>query len=240
MTTNLEQQVAIVTGAGSGIGAGVARALSGEGMRLVLAGRRAERLDALAAELGDAVAQPGDITDPATPQALVERALATYGRLDVAVNNAGMFEVGPVETIDLERVARMIRVNVEAAFRFAYTVLRHFKAEDHGHLVNTSSILGTTVRPTAGAYAGTKYAIEALTHALRLELARTGVRLSNIQPGLVMTELHGHLERHPRETAGIDHPLSPADIGRAVVYVLKEPAHVQINSVQIVPRGQEL
>jgi NADP-dependent 3-hydroxy acid dehydrogenase YdfG len=148
---SLAGQVAIITGAGSGIGAGIARALAGEGMHLVLNGRRAEPVEALARELADAIALPGDIVDPTTAPRLIERALAAFGRLDVAVNNAGMIAIGPIETLDLDRMAEMIRVNVEAAFRFAYTVLRHFKAKDQGHLINTSSILGTTVRASAGA-----------------------------------------------------------------------------------------
>jgi NADP-dependent 3-hydroxy acid dehydrogenase YdfG len=237
---SLAGQVAIITGAGSGIGAAIARALAGEGMRLVLNGRRAEPIEALAKQLGNAIALPGDVVDPAMPMRLVDRAASEYGRLDVAINNAGMIALGPIETLDLERMAMMVRVNVEAAFRFAYTVLRHFKAQDRGHLVNTSSILGTTVRAHAGAYAGTKHALEALSHALRLELARTNVRLTNIQPGLVQTELHRHMERHPKEALGIDEPLSPDDIARAVLFVLREPAHVRVNSVQLMPRGQEL
>jgi NADP-dependent 3-hydroxy acid dehydrogenase YdfG len=236
----LEDQVAIVTGASSGIGEGIARALAERGLRLVLNGRRADRLERLSAELDRSVAVAGDIRDPATPQRLIDRAVDSFGRLDVAINNAGMLEVGTVEAIDLDRVAAMVRLNVEAAFRFAYTMLRHFKAQDRGHLINTSSILGTTVRPTTGAYAGTKYAIEALTHALRIELARTSVRLTNVQPGLVLTELHRHMARHPKDALGIEQPLTPQDIARAVLFALEQPAHVQINSIQIVPCGQEL
>lgn len=238
--SELRGQVAIITGASSGIGQGIARALDAEGMRLVLTARRANEIEALAGELHDAIAMPGDVTDPALPQALIDRAVRAFGRLDVAVNNAGMMEAGALDDIDLERMTSMLRINVEAAFRFAYTVLRHFKAEDRGHLVNTSSLLGTTVRPTAGAYAGTKHAMEALTHALRIELAHSKVRLSNIQPGLVLTGLHDHMERHPKDAFGIERPLSPDDIADAVVFLLKRPAHVQINSIQIVPKGQDL
>ncbi len=237
---SLAGQVAIITGAGSGIGASIARALAGEGMRLVLNGRRAEPIEALAKELGDAIALPGDVVDSATAPGLLERALTEFGRLDVALNNAGMIALGPIESLDLDRMAAMVRVNVEAAFRFAYTVLRHFKSQDQGHLINTSSILGTTVRAHAGAYAGTKHALEAMTHAVRLELARTNVRLTNIQPGLVLTGLHRHMERHPKEALGIEAPLAPEDVARAVLFVLREPSHVRVSSIQLMPRGQEL
>jgi NADP-dependent 3-hydroxy acid dehydrogenase YdfG len=237
---SLAGQVAIITGAGSGIGAGVARALAGAGMRLVLNGRREAPLAALSEQLGTAIAVPGDILDPALPARLVDRAEREFGGLDAAVSNAGMIALGSIETLDLERMAAMVRVNVEAAFRFAYTLLRHFKAKDSGHLITTSSILGTTVRAHAGAYAGTKHALEALSHALRLELARTNVRLTNIQPGLVLTELHRHMDRHPKEALGIEEPLSPDDIARAVLFVLREPPNVRVNSIQLMPRGQEL
>jgi NADP-dependent 3-hydroxy acid dehydrogenase YdfG len=237
---SLAGQVAIITGAGSGIGAGIARALAGAGMRLVLNGRREAPLAALSEQLGTAIAVPGDILDPALPARLVDRAEREFGGLDAAVSNAGMIALGSIETLDLERMAAMVRVNVEAAFRFAYTLLRHFKAKDSGHLITTSSILGTTVRAHAGAYAGTKHALEALSHALRLELARTNVRLTNIQPGLVLTELHRHMDRHPKEALGIEEPLSPDDIARAVLFVLREPPNVRVNSIQLMPRGQEL
>jgi NADP-dependent 3-hydroxy acid dehydrogenase YdfG len=99
---------------------------------------------------------------------------------------------------------------------------------------------GCPVRARAGAYAGTKHALEALSQALRLELARTNVRLTNLQPGLVLTGLHRHMERHPKEALGIETPLAPDDVARAVLFVLREPAHVRVNSIQLVPGGQEL
>ncbi len=89
--------------------------------------------------------------------------------------------MGPIESIDIERVCAMVRVNVEAAFRVAYTFLRHFRQQGSGHLINISSVMGTKVRPTAGAYAGTKHAIEALSEALRMEVAGSGVLM--VLPG---------------------------------------------------------
>jgi len=238
VTTDLEGRVAIITGATSGIGAALARALAARGMRLVLTGRREDRLAQLAAVRVVA----GDITDPDLPQALVDAALETFGRLDVACNNAGLLEFGPIDAIDLDRMARMVRVNVEAAYRVAYTVLRHFKVQNHGHLVNTSSIAGTKVRPTIGAYAGTKHAIEALAQALRLELAETDVRVSNIQPGVVSTEIFEHLpaEAHPGKQQGVRQQLTPEDIARCVVFILEQPAHVHIPTLLVKPQSQPM
>jgi NADP-dependent 3-hydroxy acid dehydrogenase YdfG len=240
--TDLRGQVAIVTGATSGIGMAVARALDARGVRLVLTGRRQDRLDTLARELHGVRCIGGDITDPNLPARLVAVAEEEHGRLDIAFNNAGLLAFGTVEEIDLERMAEMIRVNVEAAFRFAYTVLRHFKAQDHGHLVNTSSVAGTKVRATIGAYAATKHAIEALAHSLRLELAETRVRISNIQPGLVSTEIFDHMpeDDRPGRQQAIPEPLTPEDVARAVVFILEQPPHVSIPALLIKPTGQPM
>ncbi len=238
----LAGQVAIVTGATSGIGAALARALYARGVKLILTGRRADRLETLVAELSTARAVAGDITDPALPGQLVEAALETHGRLDIACNNAGLLAFGTIEEIDLERMATMVRVNVEAAYRMAYTVLRHFKAQNRGHLVNTSSVAGTKVRPTIGAYAGTKHAIEALAHGLRIELAETDVRISNVQPGLVATDIFAHMpaDEHPGRQQGIDQPLRPEDVARAVVFMLEQPAHVSIPALMLKPTHQPM
>ena len=122
--------------------------------------------------------------------ALITRAYQAFGQCDVVVNNAGIIEVGTIENIDIDRVCEMMRVNVEAAVRVAYTAVRRFKSQHSGCLINISSVLGTKVRATAGAYAASKHAIEALSGALRLELARTHVRVVCIDPGLVRTHLH--------------------------------------------------
>ena len=158
-----------------------------------------------------------------------------HGRCDVLLNNAGVIEVGDIETINVERVCAMVRLNVEATFRMAYTFLRHFRKQDGGHLVNISSVLGTKVRPTAGAYAGTKHALEALSEALRMEVAGSGVRITCVEPGLVLTELHDAWHIHPSESMGIPHPLRPEDVARCVRFVLSQPAHVRIPRIMVVP-----
>lgn len=240
--SGLDGKVAIITGATSGIGMALARALAAKGVRLVLTGRRQDRLEELAAELDQVRLLAGDITDPALPQQLVDVATGDFGRLDLACNNAGLAAFGTIESIDLERVAEMVRVNVEAAFRFAYTVLRHFKAVSDGYLINTSSLAGTKVRETVGPYAGTKHAIEAMGHALRLELAGTNVRVANIQPGLVSTEIFDHMppEARPGGPKASVQPLSPDDIARAVVFMLEQPPNISIPTLMIKPTGQAM
>lgn len=236
----LPNSVAVITGASSGIGAAVAADLDRADVRLVLTARREDRLQRLAAQCKDAVVVAGDILEPELPQRLIDAALDRFGRCDIFLNNAGVIEVGKIETIDIERVCRMVRINVEAAFRMAYVALRHFVAVGGGHLINTSSLLGTKVRPTAGAYAGTKFAIEALSEALRLETAGTNVKVSCLEPGLVRTELHDRWEVHPTESMNILHPLAAEDIARCVRFLLEQPEHVRIARMLVVPGEQQL
>lgn len=236
----LKDQVAVITGASSGIGVAAARELRSAGVKLVISARREERLAALAEELGETVVICGDILDPEMPQRLIDAALDGHGRCDIVLNNAGLLETGPIDTIDLDRVRLMVRVNVEAAFVMAYVALRHFKSVGKGHLVNTSSVVGTKVRPTVGGYAGTKYAIEALSEALRLELAKTDIRVSCIEPGLVATELHQRWPVPPAQSMGIQSPLTGEDIARCIRFILEQPAHVRIPRLMILPGEHEI
>jgi NADP-dependent 3-hydroxy acid dehydrogenase YdfG len=239
MEHDLHGKVAVITGASSGIGLAVARELHSLGMGLVLNARREELL-ALAGRKLEAAMVVGDITSPSLPGELLEMALKTYGRCDVVLNNAGIIETGAIATIDIEKVCAMVRVNVEAAFRVAYTFARHFLSQGHGHLLNTSSVLGTKVRPTAGAYSGTKFAIEALSEALRMELAGTAVAVTCIEPGLALTDLHRDLPEHPGKSMGIDRPLLPEDVARCVRFALTQPEHVRIPRIMVVPGEHEI
>jgi NADP-dependent 3-hydroxy acid dehydrogenase YdfG len=237
---SLTDRVVVITGASSGIGAAVARDLHAAGMKLVVSARRQDRLDRLCAELPGSVALAGDILEPSLPQRLLDLALKSFGRCDALVNNAGILEVAPLDRLDIERVAAMVRLNVEAAYRVAYLAVQHFLRAGCGHLVNTSSVLGVKTRPTAGWYAGTKFAIEALSESLRMELAGSGVKVSCIEPGLVTTELHQHWETPPAQRLNIRVPLQPVDVARCVRFVLDQPGHVLIPRLMILPADQAI
>lgn len=236
----LENRVALVTGASSGIGAAVARELSGAGMKTLLTARRGDCLREICSLLTAAEFVAADMEAPDTPQRILDATLECFGRCDVVVNNAGIIETGEIDEIDLDRVSRMIRLNVEAAVRMAYLSLRHFRRAGTGHLVNMSSVLGTKVRPAAGAYAATKHALEALSEALRMELAGSGVQVTCIQPGLVLTELHDHMEIHPSRSMGVRKPLSPEDVAQAVRFVLTRPSHVRIPRLMVLPGENQI
>lgn len=219
-------KVAVITGATGGIGAAIARTLSAAGYSLVLNAPSSEKLCALRAQLaGPCIALAGNLRAESTPRELLDSALSEFGRCDVCFNNSGLLEAGSIESLDIERVCNMVRVNVEGAFRMAYTFLQHFVAQGRGHLVNTSFALSQRVQPAVGAYAATKYAVEALTEALRIELASTEVRVSCVEPGLVRTGLHGQWKETHVEAAGSHDPFEPEALARMVLFMLEPPAH---------------
>lgn len=235
----LDGKVAVITGAGSGMGKATAELFRAEGAKLVVTGRRASKLNSYAD--GDDIRKiAGEITDPAFPDQLLQTALDAYGRCDIIYNNAGIMTAGTIEDIDIDLVCQMVRVNIEAAYRVAYVFVRHFKQAGSGHLISTSSVLGFKTRPTTGAYAGTKFAIEALTEALRLECAGTGVKIGAVEPGLVMTDLHDDFAVHPKETLGMDHPLLPEDVARSVLFMVTQPDHVLVPRVLLVPQESQV
>ncbi len=233
-------RVAVVTGAASGMGAAVARPLMDAGARLVVCDRSAEKLSALFGREAEAESAIGDITEARVASALLDTALRRFGRCDIVFNDAGTCEVGSIEAIDIDRVRAMVRVNVEAAFRVAYTFVQHFARTGSGRLISTSSAPGTKVRPTAGAYAGAKHAIEALSEALRVELARTAVKISCIEPGLVVTNLHDSWSVHPREVLDIREPLEAQDIARFVLWIVTQPERMFVSRLMGLPKEQEI
>ena len=237
---DLKDKVAIITGASSGIGRAVASNLNEAGVKFILTGRREDHLAELKDELAYAAVLTGDICQDGMPQSLLAAALDTFGRCDIVFNNAGIIKAGSIDEIDIEDMCYMVRVNVEAAFRMAYVAVKHFKSTGSGYLLNTSSVLGTKVRPTAGAYAGTKFAIEALTEALRLELAKTNIGVSCVEPGLVQTDLHREWPVPPAQSLNIPRPLQPEDIARVVRFILEQPDHVRLPRILAVPSDQEL
>jgi NADP-dependent 3-hydroxy acid dehydrogenase YdfG len=214
-------RVAVITGATGGVGAAVARALSRAGYSLVLTAPSMEKLSALASQLkGPCTVIEGNLSDDSLPETLLYAALDRFGRCDICFNNGALFEAGIIETVDIERLSSMIRVNVEGSFRVAYVFVKHFVSEGSGHLVNVSSALGSSSRPTA--YAATQRAIEVLSDALAAELGDDGVLVSCIQPGLVKSGLHHRWEIAPEGASGAGYPLEPEDFARMVLFILEQ------------------
>lgn len=233
-----KKKVCLVTGASSGIGFGIAKFLSKEGHIVVVTARRAEKLKDLENEFVDIVA--GDICDKDFQNKIEKYIYEKYGRCDYLFNCAGMIEVGTIEEIDIDKMTDMLRVNIEATFRLTYKMLKQFKNQGFGHVINISSVMGTKVRATAGAYAATKFALEALSEALRMELVGTNVQVSCIEPGLVMTELHKDWNVHPKDSMGISEPLTVGDIVNSVKYIMEQPEYVRIPKLMILPKSHNI
>jgi len=240
MTVSLQGKVGIVTGATSGIGLAGAEAMSAAGMKLVLAGRRAEILQEHTKRLPDCIAVPGEITEPGYAESLFQAALTQFRALDVVFNNAGLIHTGSIEEVDVDALCAMVQVNVEAAFRIAYLALKQFRSAGAGHLINTSSVLGSKVRKFAGGYAGTKYAVEALSEALRQEVAGSAIKVTCLEPGLVVTDLHREYNVRPEVTQKVEQPLRPSDVAELLIFALTRPDHVALPRLMILPQSQEI
>jgi NAD(P)-dependent dehydrogenase (short-subunit alcohol dehydrogenase family) len=184
-------RVAVITGAGTGIGAAVARLFAAHGLEVVLVGRRAEPLEAVREELGGrALVISADIGDAATPALIVERTLAEFGQLDVIVNNAAVIEPGPIDGVTRAAFERHYAVNVAGPFFLVTAALPALRASDDAAVVNISSSLGTIVMADTTLYGSTKAALDYMTRAWAYELAKDRIRVNAVAPGGIDTPIH--------------------------------------------------
>lgn len=184
-------RVAIVTGAGTGIGAAIARRLAADGLELVLVGRRPEPLEEVRAELATrAVTIAADVGEPSVPALIVEGARETFGRIDVIVNNAAVIRTGPLASFDRAQFDYHYAVNVAGPFFLVATALALLRVSETPSVVNISSSVGSIVKPGNMLYGSTKAALEYLTRAWAYELAADGIRVNCIAPGPVDTPIH--------------------------------------------------
>lgn len=188
----------IVTGGSMGIGRALARAWGSRGATLVLSARSADALGDTGREVeaagGRAIVVPGDVTDEAHRRTLIDRAVAEGGSIDVLVNNAGRGFYSPASKIELDELRRLFELNVYAPLRLSQLALPHLERA-RGTVVMMSSIAGVVAAPRYGAYAATKFALEALSMAMRAELAESGVRVVVVRPGPVRTSFRAHAAR---------------------------------------------
>lgn len=238
-----------VTGASSGIGQAVARTLAGEGAEVVLSARREDRLQSLAEELKSQGAQVHieavDVSDRAAMEAVAER-LAALGGIDILINNAGTMPISPIINGRVDEWDQMIDVNIKGVLYAINAVYSGMAERKAGHIVNVSSIAARTTYPSAGVYAGTKHAVRAISETLRKEAIRFGVRVTDIQPGSVDTELPDSIGHEKirgivkSNMYGEDAAMLKADdIANAVIYALEQPEHVDVGELLIWPTRQE-
>lgn len=235
-------KVILITGASSGIGEGLARALAGAGAKVLLGARRTDRLEALADELRarDAVVKTAalDVTDRADMQAFAQRALALWGRIDVLINNAGIMPLSPLAACKFEEWDRMIEVNMKGVLWGIGAVLPTMEAQGHGQIINIGSIGALQSVPTAAVYCATKFAVRAISDGLRQESST--IRVTCVNPGVVESELASTIT-HAETRAFMDTyraiSLKPADIARAVRHVIEAPDSVDTSEITIRPTG---
>jgi NADP-dependent 3-hydroxy acid dehydrogenase YdfG len=238
----LAGKAAIVTGASSGIGAATARLLAKEGCNVVLAARREDRLNALAAELGEGtLAAPADVTDPAACAALVTRTVERFGSLDVLINNAGLGLYGSIAEGNPEDWRKMFDVNVLSVLYTTRAAVRQMLRQGSGDVVFISSLAGRRVpRADGTVYAATKHAVNAIADGLRMDVHEKGVRVINVEPGLVRTEFpessYPSAEEYYAQREYT--PLEAEDVAAAVVYALNQPPRVSANEILVRPTEQ--
>jgi NADP-dependent 3-hydroxy acid dehydrogenase YdfG len=238
----LTGKTVVVTGASSGIGEATARLLAQRGCNVVLAARREERLRDLAAELGEgALAVPTDVTDPAACERLVSRAVEEFGSVDVLVANAGLGLPGSIPDGDPEDWRRMFEVNVLGVLYATRAAVRHMLDRGSGDVVLVSSLSGRRVPGADGTvYAATKHALTAVAEGLRMDVSARGVRVINVEPGLVRTEFPESTAPSAEEFyAEKDYsPLDAGDVAAAVLYAVEQPPHVSISEIIVRPTEQ--
>jgi ribitol 2-dehydrogenase len=239
---NLAGKVAIVTGASSGIGRALARALVGEGCKVALAGRSVERLTAIERELGaSALAVPFDLADGDGVTQLVDRTVGHFGGVDILVANAAVYMHGPFADADPAEWSRLIDVNINAVFRCVHAVLPHMRARKSGDILIVSSIAGVTEIRQEPIYSASKHAIQAFLHSLRRQVAEDGIRVGGIQPGTVATELWGPVDPAKVKAQVAERTvLTPEDVAAALLYMLAQPPNVTIRDLVMLPQRQDI
>src|SRR5215212_5580355 len=247
MAGKLNGKVAVVSGASSGIGEATVRALADEGAAVVAGARRKERLDGLVEQVarrgGKATAVECGVTDEKQAHGLARRAVEEFDRLDILVNNAGIMLLSSIEKGRSDEWRRMFEVNVMGLLYATDAAMGYMKAQSFGHIVNSSSLAGRRVRPTTGVYSGIKFAVNAISEALRQELLEDHVRVTVGEPSVVETELQSHMtDEEARETLDAMRKrldaLQAEDIANAIAYAVMQPERVSVNEVLIRPTRQ--
>lgn len=245
---NLANKVIVITGGSSGMGAAAARHLAAQGASVVVGARRTDRIDALAAEItaagGKAIAVAADVTKLDDVQALINRAIAEFGHVDVLINNAGVMPLSPVERLKVDEWNQMIDVNLRGVLHGLAAVLPHMKERKSGHIINTASVAGHKVFAASAVYSATKFAVRALTDGLRQEVSADGIRTTIISPGAVSTELLDHISETDIQSANQDFVgkigIPAESFARMVAFAISQPDDVGVNEILFRPTAQEL
>ncbi|MBV5151662.1 SDR family oxidoreductase [Staphylococcus aureus] len=229
--TVLTDKIAVVTGAGSGIGEAIATLLHEEGVKVILAGRNKDKLQNVANQLAqDSVkVVPTDVTKKKEVDELIKIAQQTFGGLDIVINSAGQMLSSKITDYQVDEWDSMIDVNIKGTLYTAQAALPTMLEQSSGHLINIASISGFEVTKSSTIYSATKAAVHTITQGLEKELAKTGVKVTSISPGMVDTAITAAYNPTDRKK------LEPQDIAEAVLYALTQPKHVNVNEITVRP-----
>ncbi|HDF4597417.1 TPA: SDR family oxidoreductase [Staphylococcus aureus] len=229
--TVLTDKVAVVTGAGSGIGEAIATLLHEEGVKVILAGRNKDKLQNVANQLAqDSVKVVStDVTKKEEVDELIKIAQQTFGGLDIVINSAGQMLSSKITDYQVDEWDSMIDVNIKGTLYTAQAALPTMLEQSSGHLINIASISGFEVTKSSTIYSATKAAVHTITQGLEKELAKTGVKVTSISPGMVDTAITAAYNPTDRKK------LEPQDIAEAVLYALTQPKHVNVNEITVRP-----
>lgn len=244
----IKGKVIVVTGASSGMGEAAAGHLAAQGATMVLGARRAERIEAIAARIkdagGTAIAVPTDVTRRDDLVRLIGTAVETYGRIDVLINNAGVMPLSPIDRLKIDEWDQMIDVNLKGVLYGVAAALPHMTAQKSGHIINLSSVAGHKLFPGSAVYSATKFGVRAFSEGLRQELKPYNIRITNISPGAVQTDLLEHISEADIQKANQDFVGAvgvPADsFARIAAFVIAQPEELDINELIFRPTAQEL
>jgi NADP-dependent 3-hydroxy acid dehydrogenase YdfG len=248
ISNRLDGQVALVTGASSGIGEATAEALAAEGAAVALAARREVELASLADRLetggAETLVVPTDVTDEAEVEDMIDTTVSELGCLDILVNNAGVMLLEAVAEADTDNWRQMVEVNLLGLMNATHAALPVMREQESGHVVNVSSVAGRQASATASGYNATKFGVNGFTEAFRQEVTDDGIRTTLIEPGIVDTELQEHIpddevQESVNEWVESMEPLTGTDIARTIAFAVAQPRHVSVNELLIRPTQQE-
>ncbi len=246
MENNIKNKVVVITGASSGLGEETAKYLAEKGAIVVLGARRENKLEQIVNDItskgGTALYQITDVTSKEQVHALINKAVSTYGKIDVLINNAGIMPIAPMSEVRTDEWDTMIDINIKGVLYGIAAALPIFQKQESGHFINLGSVAGIKVfSPGGTVYSGTKYAVRAISDGLRHEVGRN-IRTTTIEPGAIDTELKMSTN-HKESSVGVNEfyklAIPASAVARAIAFAIEQPVEVDINEIVIRPTVQD-